>query len=142
MKAEQTEVIRVYLRYQSAEDVAIQRRMKLDVMRGRAKSAIARDALRAYYNPPAPPAPAPEVVALTQQVHELTRLVAALSRQVHDLHDALAGLDAVRAHNAQLQALLLASVYGNRDMKRAAIDAAAALATGNGNGKGNGHGAR
>lgn len=135
MKAEQTECIRVYLRYQSAEDMELQRHMKLDVMRGRAKSAIARDALRAYYNPPAPPTPAPEVAAVEKQMHELTRLVAALSRQVHELHDALAGLDAVRAHNAQLQALLLASVYGNREMKRAAIDAAAALVNSNGNGR-------
>lgn len=133
MKAEQTECVRVYLRYQSDEDRELQRRMRVDVMRGRAKSAIARDALRAYYFPPAPD-PAPEVVALEKQMHELTQLVAALSRQVHELHEALAGLDAVRAHNAQLQALLLASVYGNRDMKRAAIDAAAALVPNNYNG--------
>jgi len=135
MKAEQTECIRVYLRYQSDDDRELQRRMRVDVMRGRAKSAIARDALRAYYFPPAPE-PAPEIAALTQQVHDLARLVSALSRQVNELHHALAGLDEVRAQNAQLQTLLLAATFGDRSMKRAAAEVAQTLATG---AQGNGH---
>lgn len=135
MKAEQTECIRVYLRYRSDEDRELQRRMKLDVMRGRAKSAIARDALRAYYFPPAPPQPAPEVVALTKQIAHLSQTVTALSRQVAELHDALAGLDAVRAQNAQLQTLLLAATFGDRAMRRAATEAAQTIAMGaHGNG--------
>lgn len=135
MKAEQTECIRVYLRYQSEEDRELQRRMRVDVMRGRAKSQICRDALRAYYNPPAPQT-APEVVALTQQVRELARLVGALAEQVNELQHALAALDETRAQNARLQTLLLASVYGDRHMKRAAAETAQALATGNGHGRG------
>ncbi len=146
MKAEQTECIRVYLRYRSAEDREVQRRMKVDVMRGRAKSQICRDALRAYYAPPTPPTPAPEVATLTRRIGQLTaevdhlaQLVAGLTAQVGALHNALAGLDVVRAQNAQLQTLLLAATFGDRGMKRAATEAAAGLVpSGNGNGTHNG----
>jgi len=135
MKAEQTQCLRVYLRYQNAEDRELQRRLNADRLQGRAVSATVRDALRGYYFPPTP-APAPEVQALADEVRQLGDLVYTLAHEVTQLRGLAVELDAVRTQNAQLQSLLLAATFGDRAMKRAATEAAHALATG---GNGNGH---
>ena len=129
MKAENTECIRVYLRYQNAEDRELQRRLHADRNQGRALSATLRDALRAYYFPPAPP-PMPEVQTLAHEVRQLSDLVYELSDEVRRLRSLTAELDAVRAQNAQLQTLLLAATFGDRAMKRTAAEVAHTLTSG------------
>jgi murein tripeptide amidase MpaA len=88
-----------------------------------------RDALRAYYFPPTL-SPTPEVEALAHEVHQLSELVYALAHEVQQLRALTAELDTVRMQNAQLQNLLLAATYGDKNMKRTATEAAHALATG------------
>jgi len=129
MKAENTECIRVYLRYQNAEDRELKRRLHADKSQGRAVSATVREALYAYYIPPAPQ-PAPEVQALAHEVHQLAQVVRALAHEVTQLRAVRAELDAVKTENAQLQNLLLAATYGDRTMKRNAAEVAYSLATG------------
>jgi phage shock protein A len=129
MKAENTTCIRVYLRYQNAEDRELQRRLNADREQGRALSATVRDALRAYYFSPAPP-PAPEVQTLAHEVHELSDLVYQLAHEVQQLRAQTAELDAVRTQNAQLQNLLLAATFGDRAMKRTAAEVAHSLTSG------------
>lgn len=127
MKAEQTQCLRVYLRYQNAEDRELQRRLNADREQGRAVSATVRDALHAYYFPPALP-PAPEVQALAEEVRQLGDLVYTLAHEITQLRDLVVELDAVRVQNAQLQNLLLAATFGDRAMRRAATEAAQSLA--------------
>ena len=129
MKAEQTQCVRVYLRYQNAEDRELQRCLEFDKAQGRALSATVREALYAYYFPPAPP-PTPEVQQLAQEVAELTGLVHKLRGEVRQMHTVAAELDATRAQNAQLQNLLLAATYGDKSMKRAAAEVAQTITTG------------
>jgi hypothetical protein len=127
MKAENTECIRVYLRYQNAEDRELQRCLNADREQGRALSATVRDALRAYYFSPAPPPPAPEVQTLAHEVRQLSDLVYELADEVHQLRELTAELDAVRTQNAQLQNLLLAATFGDKTMKRTAAEVAHTL---------------
>ena len=129
MKAEQTQVIRVYLRYQSPEDVELWQRLQADRERGRAMSETVRDALRAYYFEPSP---APELDAVGSELTAIGDTLAALTHEVQRLRDIAAELDAARAQNAELRALLVAATYGDKHMRRAAADAARALSNGNG----------
>jgi hypothetical protein len=129
MKAEKTECVRVYLRYQNAEDRELQRLLHADREQGRAVSATVREALRNYYFPPTPE-PAPELQTLAYEVYQLSQLVQALAHEVRDMRALSAELDAVRTQNAQLQNLLLAATFGDRTMKRTAAEAAQALTNG------------
>lgn len=129
MKAENTECVRVYLRYQNSQDWELKRKLHADKKRGRAVSASVRDALYAYYFPPAPQ-PAPELQALADEVHQLSQVVRALVHEVNELRTVRAELDAVKTENTQLQNLLLAATYGDRTMKRNAAEVAYSLAVG------------